>query len=347
MVALGARAERAERSTGRRAVTRADLRGRRALVTGGLGFIGSNLVHALVRAGASVVAFDSLDPACGGNRANLDGANAEVVVADIRSRDALAAAARGVDLVVNCAALTSHAGSMSDPRSYLEVNCVAVLTVLEAVRASAATPRFVQIGSSTQVGAPLTGPVTEEHPEFPLDVYSATKSAAEKLALSYGRAFGIPVSVVRLANVYGPRAKISDRMLGFINYFVGLALRDGELTVFGEGSQRRTITYVDDVVDAIVRVATSDRCAGEVFFATAKGQCTVREAAEAIVRTIGRGRVRTEAWPADRAAIEVGDSVISSAKITRYTGWAASVDLDEGLRRTADYFLPRLDRYLG
>lgn len=330
-------------------MTDAGLRGRRVLVTGGLGFIGSNVAVACVHAGARVTVYDSLDPACGGNAGNVDEIADRVTVLrkDIRSKKDVAAAMDGADLVVNCAAYTSHIGSMSDATSYIEVNCIGLMNVLEAASALAVRPRVVQLGASTQVGRARSEPITEEDPEHPVDVYSATKTAAEKLALAYGSAHHIPVTVVRLANVYGPRAKVTDPGLGSINYFVGLALQDKEITLWGDGAQRRTITYVDDVVDAILGVAVSERCAGEVFFAASDRHCSLREVTDAIVQAVGRGRVVHTPWPQDRAAIEVGDSVISSEKIARYIGWRASVGLDEGMRRTAAYYEPRMRRYIG
>jgi UDP-glucose 4-epimerase len=326
----------------------AGLRGRRVLITGGLGFIGSNLAVAAARSGAVVTIYDSLDPACGGNLANVEQIEDEIEIVrdDIRSRERIATVLDETELVINCAAYTSHLRSMEDPAGYLDVNCAGVLNLLEASRAARLKPRFIQIGTSTQVGRASSEPITEEHAEHPLDVYSATKTAAEKLALAYGAAHGLPVSVVRLSNVYGPRARLTDPGLGFVSYFVGLALQDREIDIFGDGSQRRTITYVDDVVGAIVRVAASDRCIGQVFFAASADRYSVRQIGEAVIKAVGRGRLRNVPWPAERAAIEVGDNVISSEKIARYTGWRASVGLEEGMRLTASYFAGRLPLYL-
>lgn len=325
-----------------------DLSGRRVLVTGGQGFIGSNLAHRCLERGAAVTVYDSLDPECGGNPANLDGIEdrVRVVRADIRSGEAAARVLDGQDIVFNCAAYTSHAGSMKDPRAYLDVNCRGPLELLDAARAAGVRPRFVQVGTSSQVGPMLQEPVTEDHPERPLDVYSATKSAAEKLVFAHGRASGIPVTVVRLANVYGPRAMIRSAAFGFLNYFVGLALQDRDLTVYGEGGQLRTVTFVEDVVDALVGAAVAPGAEGAVLFAAADGRHTIRELADAIVRAIGRGRVRSIEWPPERAAIEVGDAVISSERLRALTGWRAATGLADGLERTRRYFEPRLDRYL-
>lgn len=324
-----------------------DLRDRTVLVTGGLGFVGSNLAHRCLELGARVIVYDTLDPACGGNAANLDGIEDRVTVVreDIRALERATAALHGVDILFNCAAYTSHAGSMKDPRAYVDVNCRGVVDLLDAARAASGA-RFVQVGTSSQVGRMLEQPVTEDHPEFPADVYSATKSAAEKLALAYGRSLGIPVSVVRLANVYGPRATIRSPAFGFINYFIGLALQDKDVTVYGDGSQLRTVTFVDDVVEALLLAGVAPEATGQVYFAAADGQHTVGDLALAIVRAVRRGRVRSIEWPTERAAIEIGDAVISSRRIADALGWCARIALEDGLARTRAYYEPRLARYV-
>ncbi len=329
-------------------ITTSELSGMQVLVTGGLGFIGSNLAHRCVALGAHVTVYDDLDPACGGNPVNLYGIadRVRVVRADIRSRDEIDAEISGSDVIFNCAAYTSHAGSMRDPRKADEVNVAAVLGMLDAVRSAGRPIRFVQLGTTTQLGPIRSSPADESHPEFPLDLYSATKTAAEKYVLVHGAAFGIPVTAIRLSNVYGPRASIRTPDLGFVNYFVGLALGGRDLTVFGDGGQVRTVTYVDDAVDALIRAASSAACEGQALFAAASATYTVRELADAIVRYVGGGRVRSVEWPPEREAIEVGDAVISSARLETLTGWRATTRLADGLAKTRDYYRPRLDDYV-
>ena len=170
---------------------------------------------------------------------------------------------------------------------------------------------------------------------------------AEKVVLVYGEAYGIPVTVVRLANVYGPRANIRSADFGFLNYFIGRALRGDEITVFGSGDQRRNVTYVDDAVDALVKVALSDRCDGEVIFATSDEHLTVRELGERIAREFGSAAVRSVPWPESRRAIEVGHQVVSAAKAKALIGWTATTSLSAGLLATRGYYAGRLPEYLG
>jgi UDP-glucose 4-epimerase len=327
----------------------ADLAGARVLVTGGLGFIGSNVAHRCVALGATVTICDTLDPRCGGNPVNLAGITDRVrsTAVDIRDADAVAPLVAESDLVFNCAAFTSHAQSMKDPHHVMSVNCDGVIALMDAVRRSGRPIRVVHVGTSTQIGRMITEPATETHPEFPLDMYSASKTAAEKVLLVHGEAYGIPVTAVRLANVYGPRANIRSADLGFLNYFIGRALRGEDLTVYGAGDQLRNVTYVDDVVDALVRVARSDRCSGEVLFAASAEHLSVRELAERVAMELGGVPVRSVPWPTERRGIEVGHQILSSAKAKELLGWAATTGLHEGLAATRAYYAPRLSEYVG
>jgi len=323
------------------------LRGKRVLVTGGLGFIGSNVVHRCLALGASVTVFDMLDPRSGGNMENIRSIESDihVVLNDIRSFEGVSSIIRGKDVLINCAAYTSHPNSMKEPLIDIDVNCKGVINILEAVKRFNRDCRIVHVGTSTQIGRMVVNPVTETHPEFPLDIYSANKSASEKYVLVYGQAYGLKTTCVRLANVFGPRSNIRSADFGFMNFFIGLGLQNKTITVFGEGKQQRTVTYVDDVVEALICAATDDAATHETFFAVGDRQCSVAEIAQAIVDVIG-GRLQHVEWPRDREVIEVGDAIISNEKIRRVLQWQAKVDLNTGLARTRDYFAPVLKRYL-
>jgi UDP-glucose 4-epimerase len=324
-----------------------DLRGKRVVITGGLGFIGSNLAHRCLESGAAVTIYDCLDPRSGGNMYNLHGIedSVNIVLNDIRNFEGVSACIRNQDVLFNCAAYTSHPNSMKEPLIDIDVNCRGVINLLEAARRFNADLKFVQVGTSTQIGRMQATPVTELHPEFPVDIYSANKSASEKYVLIYGHAYRMHTTVVRLANVFGPRSNIRTPDFGFMNYFVGLALQGKDLTVFGEGKQLRNISYVHDCVDALVAAAVAPGTDGETFFAVADRQHTVAEIAHAITAHIG-GKVRFVEWPKDREAIEIGDAVISNAKIKTALRWAPRYELAEGLVETAAFFRPCLNRYV-
>lgn len=321
--------------------------GARVLVTGGLGFIGSNVVHRCLELGARVTIYDCLDPWSGGNMRNVSdlGNDVEIVLNDIRNFDGLCGCIRGHDFLFNCAAYTSHPNSMKEPQIDIDVNCKGVINVLEAARRFNPEVKIVHVGTSTQVGRMLHSPIDETHPEFPKEIYSANKMVSEKYVLIYGNAYRMRTSVVRLSNTFGPRSNIKNPDLGFINYFVGLALQGREITVFGEGGQLRNVTYVDDAVEALVLAAVRDESEGGVFFAVGDRQYSVREIAEAISERVG-GHVRFVEWPRDREMIEIGDAVISNEKIKRTLGWSPRWGLPEGLSRTREYFSTCLKDYL-
>ncbi|MBN8216047.1 MAG: NAD-dependent epimerase/dehydratase family protein [Spirochaetes bacterium] len=327
-------------------MTPADFEGKKILITGGLGFIGSNLAHRALALGAEVTVYDCLDPKSGGNHYNLEGVRDRVrlVINDVRNFEALCQAVLHQDLVLHCAAYTSHPNSMREPLVDIDINCKGTIHVLEAVRRFQPSARVLYVGTSTQIG-PMHAPVIDEvHSEFPVDIYSANKCAGEKYTLLYGKAHGLDVAVVRLANTYGPRSNIRSADFGFINYFIGLALAGRALTVYGEGRQLRNVSFVGDSVEALLSVAARPASRGEVYFAVADRQYSVLELAQAITEQVG-GSVARVPWPAERAAIESGDVIISNAKIRRDVGWVPRTSLHEGLGITRDYFKPVLAKY--
>ena len=325
----------------------ASLKGRKVLITGGLGFIGSNLARRCLELGAAVTVYDCLDPRSGGNMHNVQdiAGSLQIVLNDIRNFEGVSAAVLHQDVIFNCAAYTSHPNSMREPLIDIDVNCKGVINLLEAARRFNPELKFVHIGTSTQTGKMLFSPVDEKHPEFPMDIYSANKGVSEKYVLIYGSAYKMRTTVVRLANVFGPRSNIKSPEFGFMNYFVGLGLQGRDLPVFGSGAQLRTITYVEDCVEALVAAALEPRSEGEVFFAVSDRQYSVAEIAAGISEHIG-GKVKFLDWPADRKAIEIGDAVISNRKIKEALGWSAKRGLAEGLVKTKDYFSGCLPKYL-
>jgi len=324
------------------------LTGQRVLITGGLGFIGSNLAKRCLELGAKVSIYDNLDPNSGGNLFNIIGIrdSIDLFFYDLLNLDLLAECVNQQDIIFNCAASTSHSFSMREPWADLDVNSRGVVNLLDVVRRFNPSARLVHIGTSTQLGPLHYRPADENHPEFPTDIYSANKSVSEKFVLIYARIFGIRATVIRLANVYGPRAAIHSPEFTFNNYFIGLALQGKDIPVYGVGQQLRNAIYVDDAIEALMLAATSEETNGMTLFAVGDEHLSVSEIAEITVEQIGRGNVVYVPWPSDRKAIEIGDAVISNEKIKQLLPWLPQYNLRSGLVKTKDYFESCLEQYL-
>jgi UDP-glucose 4-epimerase len=325
-----------------------DLKGAKILITGGLGFIGSNLAHACLQQGAEVSIFDCLDPHSGGKIYNVMDIKDSVTLCfhDILNFDQVSHHVSRNDIIINCAASTSHPFSMREPWIDLDVNSRGVINILEAIRRFNRRGKFIHIGTSTQLGRLQYQPADENHPEFPTDIYSANKSVSEKYVLIYANAFQLRASVVRLSNVFGPRASIHSPEFTFNNYFIGLALQGKDITVFGDGAQKRNAIYVDDVVSAILMAAKSDLVDGETLFAVSDYHYSVAKIAEETVRHMGSGNVKFIEWPKSRKSIEVGDAILSNKKVRKLLNWSPEHDLEAGLLKTKAFYETCLDEYL-
>lgn len=325
-----------------------NLRGQRVIVTGGLGFIGSNLVRTCLELGAKVTIYDCLNPRSGGNLYNIHDIkdSVELCYHDIADFDRVCQHITNKDIIFNCAASTSHPFSMREPWLDLDVNSRAVIDLLEAARRFNRDIRFIHLGTTTQLGRLQYRPADEQHPEFPTDIYSANKSVSEKYVLIYAKAYKLRATAIRLPNVFGPRACIHSPEFTFNNFFIGLALQNKEITVFGDGKQMRNVIYVDDVVSSLISASQADNMVAETFFAVGDEHFSVAEIAEATVKYIGSGSVRYVPWPAGREAVDVGDAIISNQKLKKTIGWQPAVDLETGFIKTRQYFENCLFEYL-
>lgn len=327
----------------------ANFAGKRVLITGGLGFIGSNLARALVAAGSRLTLLDSLIPTHGGTPANLEGieSDVEVDVLDIRDIDRLVGRLRGQDILFNLAGQTSHIDSMNDPQTDLEINCRAQLSLLEACRANNPSLRIVFAGTRQIYGRPRYLPVDEEHPIEPVDVNGINKVAGEWYHLLYGRVHGLRVSVLRLTNTYGPRMRVRDARQTFLGLWIRQALAGEDLLVFGDGGQRRDFTYVDDAVRALCLAATAPAALGEVFNVGGYGPASLRETAELVVRLAGSGSYRIAPFPEDRFVIDIGDYYADDGKLRERLDWRPEVGLEEGLAATIEFYRRHGEVYWG
>ncbi len=323
-------------------------RGRRVLVTGGLGFIGSNLARQLVDLGADVLLVDSIIPDYGGNRFNIAGIEDRVRVdtSDVRDTSAMEQVVRGRDVIFNLAGQVSHIDSMRDPYTDLDINCRAQLSMLEACRRFNASVKVVFAGTRQVYGKPDRLPVDERHLVRPIDVNGVNKAAGEYYHLLYNNAFGVRACSLRLSNVYGPRQLIKHNRQGFIGWFIRLVVENREIQVFGDGSQLRDFVYVDDAADAFLRAGASSACDGGVFNVGGREPIAHKDLVEMLIRIAGTGRVRYVAWPADKKQIDIGSFYTDSSKFEQTTGWTPEVALADGFARTITFYREHLPRYV-
>ncbi len=320
----------------------------KVLITGGLGFIGSNLAHRLVNLGAKVTIYDNLDPHSGGILYNVASIKDSIKIAfhDLLNFDLLVKYVCDQDFIFNCAASTSHPFSMREPMIDLDVNSRGVINLLEAVKRFNPQVKLIHVGTSTQLGILKYQPADENHPEFPTDIYSANKSVSEKYVLIYTRAFDIDATVIRLSNVFGPRASIHSPEFTFNNYFVGLALQNKDIIVYGNGKQMRNVIFVDDAVEALLQTAQSNGTKGETFFAVGNDHYSVAEIAKETSKIMGSGNVNFIQWPKERKATEIGDAILSNKKIKEIVKWSPRINLSDGLIKTKEYYENRLKYYI-
>ena len=319
----------------------------RVLITGGLGFIGSNLARRLVGLGAKVTLADSLIPEYGGNRANIADikSRVEVNIADVRDPHAMSHLVRGQDFLFNLAGQTSHLDSMTDPHTDLEINCRAQLSILEACRRENPAIRVVFASTRQIYGKPDHLPVDENHLLRPTDVNGINKMAGEWYHILYSRVYGIRACSLRLTNTYGPGMRIKDARQTFLGIWIRKVL-EGQPFEIWEGGQRRDFTYVDDCVEAMLLAASHPEAEGEIFNLGGCEVVTLKETGDLLCQLEPKARYEQRSFPAERKAIDIGDFYADFSKIRNRLGWSPQVDLRTGLKKTLDYYRKYLTEYL-
>ncbi len=324
-----------------------EFRGKKILITGGLGFIGSNLARRLVDLGARVTLVDSLIPEYGGNLFNIAGLEDQVQVniSDVRDQHSMRYLVQGQDYLFNLAGQTSHMDSMEDPGTDLEINCRAQLSILEACRRY--NPRIKVVFASTRqiYGKPDYLPVDEKHLLRPVDVNGINKMAGEWYHILYNNVYELRACALRLTNTIGPRMRIKDARQTFLGVWVRLLLEGKTFEVWG-GEQLRDFTYVDDVVDAFLLAAASKEANGEVFNLGCERVIGLKALADLLVEVNGGGRYEIRSFPPDRKRIDIGDYYADYSRIRSVLEWEPKVSLREGLARTVAFYRDNLAHYL-
>jgi UDP-glucose 4-epimerase len=325
-----------------------EYKGRSVLITGGLGFIGSNLARRLVEIDdVEVTIVDALLPDQGGNLFNIH---------DIRDRVKLHTAnigdnwvtnhlVGGMDYIFNLTGSASHLDSMQYPQRDLELNCTAQLVLLEACRSFNPHVKIVFTSTRQVYGKPVYLPLDEQHRIMPLDVNGVNKLAAENYHLLYHRVYGMRSVCLRLTNTYGPRQLLHHDRQGFIGWFIRKAIEGDVIELFGEGKQRRDMNYVDDVVEALLLAGASEAAEGEIFNLGGEHPITLAELAEEMISITGCGSVSCVPFPPERQLIDVGNSYSSYQKIKSVLGWHPRTPLQTGLTRTIEFYLKNREHY--
>jgi UDP-glucose 4-epimerase len=325
--------------------------GKRVLVTGGLGFIGSNLTIRLLELGAQVLVVDSLIPETGANPFNIepvrDHPQLSVRTVDIRDVLAMERLVRDQEIIFNLAGQVSHLDSMHDPFTDLEINCRSQLALLEACRRNAPQTKVI-FASTRQIYGRVPEeqlPVDERQPPNPVDVNGINKLAGERYHVLYNNVYGIHTSVLRLTNSYGPRMLVKNNRQTAIGWLIRQAMDGEEITIFGDGSQLRDFTFVDDLVEAFLLAGMNDAANGQVFNVGAMEPISLRELADLLVEVAGTGSYRLQPFPPERKVIDIGSIYVDDRKIRRTLKWRPQVDLREGLSRTIAYYRAHREHY--
>ena len=322
-------------------------KGKNVLITGGLGFIGSNLAHRLVELNANVLLVDSLIPQYGGNLFNVHDIRDKITIniADVRDQHGMNYLARDQDFIFNLAGQVSHLDSMEDPFTDLEINCKAQLSILEACRHNNPKVKIVYAGTRQQYGKPDYVPVDEKHLLHPTDVNGINKMAGEWYHILYNNVYGIKATSLRLTNTYGPRQLMKHGRQGFMSVFIRQVLFGEKIRIFGDGKQIRDFNYIDDVVDALLLAASYDDCDGQIFNLGGDEPMMLIDFVKLLLDVAGGGEYEIVPFPPAKKRIDIGDYYADYRKIKATLGWKYQVLMREGLKKTLDFYREHGDFY--
>lgn len=320
---------------------------KKVLITGGLGFIGSNLAIRLVELGADVTLVDSLIPTYGGNLWNVEPIKTRVRIniSDVRDPFAMKYLISGQDYLFNLAGQTSHVDSMENPETDLAINVQAQLQILEACRQHNPDVKVVFASTRQVYGRPLRVPVGEDHPLTPVDINGVHKLAAEHYHRLYNNIYGIRSVILRLTNTYGPRMRVVDARQTFLGIWIRRLLEGEPILIYGDGSQLRDYNYVDDVVDALLMAAETDTCYGDVLNLGSQEVFSLSQTAEIFLDLHPDGQVSYVPFPKSRLSIDIGDYQGDFSRIHGALGWSPKTNFRDGMRRTLEYYQQNREKY--
>jgi UDP-glucose 4-epimerase len=325
-----------------------DFAGKGILITGGLGFIGSNLARTLADLGARVTVVDSLIPEYGGNLFNLEGyeSRIRINIADIRDEFSMAYLVQGQDYLFNLAGQTSHLDSMKNPFVDLDINCRSQLFILEASRKHNPAIKVLYASTRQIYGKPDFLPVHEGHILHPTDVNGINKMAGEWYHILYSNVYGIRTCALRLTNTYGPRMRVKDARQTFLGIWIRNLTQGKPIEVWGDGLQVRDFNYVDDVTDAMLMAALSEQSNGQIYNLGSPERINLKDLAALMIKVHGKGEYEVVPFPEDRKPIDIGDYYADYGKMRAALNWNPRLSLEDGLSRTLQYYYRFIHEYL-
>ncbi len=316
------------------------LKNKRILITGGLGFVGSNLSIRLTELGAEVLIVDNMLPRQGGNLFNIEPVKDKVKVniSDIRNPTSMNHLVKGMDYIFHIAGQVNHVDSVKDPLNDLSINVEGTLVLMEALRMNNPEARVIFTGTRGEYGSSLSLPVAENHAINPIGIYAITNFAAERIVLTYHNLHHIKSVCLRITNTFGPRHQMAHDEYGVFNWFIRKAMDNETIPIFGDGRILRDYLYIDDLTDSMLAIALSENTYGEVYNVGSGVPLSFVELANKIIGIAGTGRVDHTEFTSERKALEPGDYYADITKIKAAIGWQPKISLDEGISKTIEYY---------
>src|SRR4030095_788604 len=324
-----------------------NFKGKKVLITGGLGFVGSNLSIKLVELGADVLIVDNMLARQGGNLFNIEPVKDKVKVniSDIRNYSSMNHLVQGIDYVYHIAGQVNHVDSVKNPLNDLSINVEGTLVLMEALRKNNPGAKVIFTGTRGEYGSSVKLPVAEDHVINPIGIYAITNFAAERTILTYHNLHGIRSICLRVTNTYGPRHQMAHDEYGVFNWFIRKAMDNEMIPIFGDGRILRDYLYIDDLVDSLVSVALSDKTYGEVYNVGSGVPTSFIELAEKIIKIAGGGRVGYTEVTTERKALEPGDHYSEISKVKKATGWQPKTSMESGIKKTLEYYRKYKQKY--
>jgi len=323
------------------------IKGKKVLVTGGLGFVGSNLSIRLAEMGVDVLIVDNMLPRQGGNIFNIEPVKNKVRVniSDIRNATSMNHLVKDVDYVFHLAGQVNHVDSVKNPLNDLSINVEGTLVIMEALRMNNPEAKVIFTGTRGEYGASLKLPVSESHAINPIGIYAITNFAAERIVLTYHNLHKINSVCLRITNTYGPRHQMMHDEYGVFNWFIRKAMDNDIIHIFGNGSILRDYLYIDDLIESMISIMQKDEAYGEVYNVGTGIPVSFIDLAKKITQIICKGRIDFTEFTNERKALEPGDYYADISKIKQKINWTPKVSLEDGIQKTIKYYSKYREHY--